>query len=77
MQGLTLSGQFAYLTGAEDGTNEGDKFSNGHVANVSVSYALAPNTTLAAVYLTADWETELEAELETLSVMAARIQIDF
>lgn len=77
MEGLTLSAQYAYLTGSEDGTTEGDKFSSGMVANASVSYALTPNTTLAAVYLMADFDTELEAEVESLSVMAARIQVNF
>jgi hypothetical protein len=77
MEGLTLSAQYAYLTGSEDGTTEGDKFSSGMVANASVSYALTANTTVAAVYLMADFDTELEAEVESLSVMAARIQVNF
>jgi hypothetical protein len=77
MEGLTLSAQYAYLTGSEDGTTTGDKFSNGYVANVSADYTLAPNATVAAVYLIADWETENDAELESLSVLGARLQVSF
>lgn len=86
VEGLTLSAQYAYLTGVEDGTTTAastalgttnDKFSDGYVANIGVDYTLAPNTTLAATYLIADFDTELGFDAEALSVLVARIQVEF
>lgn len=77
MEGLKLGFQYAYLTGVEDGITTGDKFSDGYAANVSVDYTLAPNATLAAVYLIADWDTEAGNDAETLSVLGARLQVTF
>ncbi len=77
MEGLKLGAQYAYLTGVEDGTTTGDKFSDGYAANVSVDYTLAPNATLAAVYLIADFDTELGMDAETLQVIGARLQVSF
>jgi hypothetical protein len=42
-----------------------------------VDYTLAPNTTLAAVYLIADFDSELGFDAERLSVLAARLQVKF
>ncbi|MGD9367277.1 MAG: hypothetical protein PVH87_16375 [Desulfobacteraceae bacterium] len=77
MEGLKLAAQYAYLTNTEDGTTTGDKFESGYTANVSVDYTLAPNTTLAAVYLIADFDSELGFDAERLSVLAARLQVKF
>lgn len=86
VEGLKLSAQYAYLTGVEDGTTTtastalgttNDKFSDGYVANIGVDYTLAPNTTLAATYLIADFDTEGGLDAEALSVLVARLQVSF
>ena len=78
MEGLTLSGQYVYLTAVEDGIdNRTDGFDSGYVVGVGVAYTLTQNATLAAEYLMADWDSIDDADIEALNVMVARLQVDF
>jgi hypothetical protein len=78
MEGLTLSGQYVYLTAAEDSTdNRADGFDSGYVIGVGAQYTLTQNATLAAEYLMADWDSIEDADIEALNVMVARLQVNF
>ncbi len=74
---LSIHGQFVYLTGVEDGTNDGDKMDSGMVAGVGIDYQLVQNANIAAEYLMADYDTVNDADVEAKNVMVARIQIAF
>jgi len=78
MPGLTLNGQYVYLTAAEDGTdNRADGFDSGYVIAVGALYTLTDNATLAAEYLMADWDTIEDADIEALNCLVARIEVAF
>jgi hypothetical protein len=78
MEGLTLSGQYVYLTAVEDGTDSRpDGFDSGYVFGVGVAYTITQNATLAAEYLMADWDTIEDEDIEALNVMVARIEVAF
>ncbi len=74
---LSIHGQFVYLTGVEDGTNDGDKMDSGMVVGLGIDYQLVQNANIAAEYLMADYDTVNDADVEAQNVMVARIQIAF
>lgn len=78
MDGLTLFGQFVWLTNVEDGTDErSDGFDNGYLINLTAQYEIVPNAHVAVGYNLVKWDALEDLDPEDRTTIVGRLQVNF